>query len=284
MTEVTADILQKIYKPRDPQTHKYDFGHLLIIGGSKLYHGSPALSALAAYRSGVDLVTVVAPKRAANAIASLSSDLITYPLDCDYISPQNLAEVFQNLEKKSAVVIGGGIELKDESIKFILELLEKLPASLPAVLDAGAIHAVARKKEVIAGKPFVLTPHAHEFRVLSGIEVSNDLDERAAATLRVAAELNTTILLKGSIDIISNGKDIAINKTGNPYMTVGGTGDTLAGICGSLLAQEIEAFDAACAAAYINGRAGDLAAAEFGPSLTASDLLRFIPKVVWQKN
>lgn len=280
MTEVTSDILSNIYKPRDPDAHKYDFGHLLVVGGSKLYHGSPALSALAAYRSGVDLVTVVAPVRAANAIASLSPDLITYPIDCDYFSPQNLAEVFEHLEKKSAVEIGGGIELKDESMKFVLEFFKKV--DLPVVLDAGAIHAVAKKKEVVFGKPLVLTPHTYEFKVLSGIEVSNDLDERAAATLRVAAELKTTILLKGPVDIISNGKDIAINKTGNPYMTVGGTGDTLAGICGSLLAQKVEPFTAACAAAFINGRAGDLAAAKFGPFLMASDLLNFIPQIIIQ--
>jgi len=278
MIEVTANILQKIYKPRDPQAHKYDFGHLLVVGGSKLYHGSPALSALAAYRSGVDLATIIAPKRAADAIASLSPDLITYPLDCDYFSAQNLSEVSQHLPQKTAVVIGGGIELKDESIKFILEFLDKV--DLPVVLDAGAIHAVAKKKEVIAAKPFVLTPHAYEFKVLTGIKASDSLNERAATVQKMARKLQTTILLKGPIDIISNGKEIAINKTGNVFMTVGGTGDTLAGICGSLLAQGIEIFGAACAAAYINGRAGDLAAARFGRGLIASDLINFIPQAI----
>lgn len=278
MIEVTADILQKIYKPRKLNVHKYDFGHLLVVGGSKLYHGSPALSALSAYRTGVDLVTIVAPFRAANAIASLSPDLITYPIDCDYFSPQNLAEVFKHLQKKSAVAIGGGIELKDESVKFILEFLQRV--DLPVVLDAGAIHAVAKKKEVTTNRAFVLTPHANEFKALTGIKVSDSLNERATAVQRTAEELKTTILLKGPVDIISDGKNTAINKTGNPFMTVGGTGDTLAGICSSLLAQGVEVFDAACAAAFINGRAGDLAAEKFGQSLMASDLLNFIPQAI----
>ena len=285
MIEVTADILQKIYKPRKPNVHKYDFGHLLVVGGSKLYHGSPALAGLAAYRSGVDLVTIVAPTRAANAIASLSPDLITYPIDCDYFTIKNLEEVCTHLKQKTAVVIGGGIEVNNESMKFILEFLEKvsLPAEsagLSAVLDAGAIHAVAKQKEVVSGKPFVLTPHAYESRVLSGIEVADNLDKRITTVQKIAEELKTTILLKGPIDVISDGEKIALNKTGNPYMSVGGTGDTLVGICGSLLAQGIETFDAACAGAFINGRAGDLTAAEFGQSLMASDLIEFIPSVV----
>lgn len=282
MDEITSEILQKIYQPREVNVHKYDFGHLLIVGGSKLYHGSPALSALSAYRSGVDLVTIVAPRRAANAIAALSPDLITYPLDCDYFSIKNLDEVCSHLKQKTAVLIGGGIGREIITLDFILAFLEKI--DLPTVIDADGIHAVARQKDILAGRPFILTPHAHEFKVLSGIEISDNLEKRTATVQRTAEELETTILLKGPLDIISDGSKTVFNKTGNPFMTVGGTGDTLAGICGSLLAQGREIFAAVCAAAFINGRAGDLAAERFGPSLMASDLIEFIPKVIWQKN
>ncbi len=190
----------------------------------------------------------------------------------------------QHLKEKTAVVIGGGIEVNNETTKFILEFLEKVDlhaqAGLPMVLDAGAIHAVAKQKKIVSSRPFVLTPHAYEFKILSGIEVADNLDKRITTVQKIAEELKTTILLKGPVDVISDGEKVALNKTGNPCMTVGGTGDTLAGICGSLLAQGIEIFDAVCAAAYINGRAGDLAAAKFGPSLMASDLIEFIPSVV----
>ncbi len=96
----------------------------------------------------------------------------------------------------------------------------------------------------------------------------------------LAAKLKTTVLLKGHVDIISDGKQITINKTGNPYMTLGGTGDTLAGICGALLARGIKPFDAACAAAWINGAAGDAVLKATGPGFFASEMVDFIPKVI----
>jgi len=92
--------------------------------------------------------------------------------------------------------------------------------------------------------------------------------------------LNCIIALKGHVDVISDGKKVAVNKTGNPFMTVGGTGDTLTGICGALLARGVEPFEAACAACYINGSAGDLAAKEFKEGLMASDLINEIPKII----
>jgi NAD(P)H-hydrate epimerase len=96
----------------------------------------------------------------------------------------------------------------------------------------------------------------------------------------VAKELGTTILLKGNTDLISDGEQTYLNKTGTPYMTKGGTGDTLAGICGALLARKVEPFEAACCAAYINGNAGKVAGMKFGEGLLASDLLEEIPKVI----
>jgi len=275
---VRASILKKIYKKRNPWSRKYDFGHLLVIGGSKRYSGSPAFNALAALRAGVDLVTIVAPERAANIIASFAPDLIVYPLDGDYLRREHLDRLIEFTKNKTAVVIGGGITRSREVIKTVLEYLKKI--DIPVVVDADAIHAIATKKEILKDKKIVLTPHAYEFEVLSGIKPTTDLNYRIKMVKDVAAIPKVTVLLKGYIDVISDGTKVAINKTGSPFLTKGGMGDSLAGICGALLARGNDCFTSACAAAYINGRAGEIAAKKLGESLTATDLISSIPKAI----
>ncbi len=280
---IDKSILKKIYKKRKVIAHKYDFGALLIIGGSKKYSGSPAFNtlaalAMAAYRCGADVVEVAAPRRAADIIASFSPDMITYPLEGDSIKKAHLKKLLKLAKNKTAAVIGGGLERKRETLETILAFLKKI--NLPCVIDADAIYAVVKNKKVLR-KNFVITPHAYEFYILTGKKVENlSLKEKIKIIKEQATKLNIIILLKGNPDIISDGKKIAINKTGNSYMTVGGTGDTLAGILGSLLAQHIDPFTATGAAAYINGKAGDLAAKEKKAALIASDLIPEIQKIV----
>ena len=279
MIKISKKILKEVYSKRKPQVHKYDFGHLLIIGGSKIYSGSPALAGLAAYRSGVDLVTLAAPERAANIIASFTPDLITYPLAGDWLVESHLPELFDLSKNETAIVIGNGLSKQPETLKTIREYLREI--KLPAVIDADAIQAIAQEKGILANRNFIITPHLQEFFVLSGRKIIKEkLAQRINLVEETAAQLKTTILLKAEIDIISDGKMTALNETGNPYMTVGGTGDTLAGICGSLLAQGVNPFKAASAAAYINGRAGDIAASKLKQSLMASDLILAISQAI----
>lgn len=282
MRFINRSILKEVYKKREKWCHKYDFGSLLVIGGSKIYSGSPAFNALAAYRSGVDLVTIVAPERAANIIATFSPDLITYPVKGDYFEPKHLKEVIEliNSSKFNACVIGGGMGRKEKTKKFILKFLEKI--EIPCVIDADAIYAVSENLSVIK-KNFVITPHSYEFYVLSKEKVGNNLEERIIKTKELAKKLKTTILLKGYIDVIADWEKYALNKTGSVYMTVGGTGDTLAGILGAILAFGVEPFKAACASAYINGKAGELASKRYGVGMLASDLINEIPRVLMQK-
>ncbi len=276
MIKITKDILKQVYRRRRLWSHKYDFGHLLIVGGSKLYSGSPVLAALAALRTGVDLVTIVAPERAANIAATFSPDLIAYPLKGDYLDRRHLKDLFKFTKGKTAVAIGSGLWRIKPVLDTTVEYMKNI--NLPCVVDADAIHAIAKAKRLNL-KNCVLTPHDYEFFALSGTKPTIELGKRIDAVKRVAREMGTTILLKGRIDIISDGEQIAVNRTGNAYMTVGGTGDTLTGICGSLLAQGIDCFTAACAAAYINGRAGDIAARKLKQSLMATDVIKAIPKV-----
>ena len=288
MIEVTKDILKSIYpsRPLNVGVRKYDYGLLLVIGGSEFYSGSPALSTLAAFRTGVDMVRIIAPKRAADIIASFSPVMAAYPLAGDWLEKKHLATLLSMAESakevsrgKAALVIGGGMGRTKETQETIVEFLTT--NSLPAVIDADAIHALAKSPQAVKGKNSVITPNTFEFYVLTGKEVYQlPEEEKIKVVQEQALKLQTTILLKGRIDIISNGQEVALNRTGSPYLSKGGTGDTLAGIAGALLARGIDAFTAAQAAAYINGLAGEIAAKKLKESLLATDLIEAISKVI----
>lgn len=295
MIEVTKDILKDIYKGRPKNSKKYDFGNLLVIGGSDFYSGSPALSSLAAFKSGVDMVKIIAPRRAADIIASFSPILAAYPLEGTHLNGKHLSILLSLTEAakevsrgKTAVVIGGGIGRSDETQEAILKYLSEI--SVPAVIDADAFYALGEKPELAlkilkAGKNFLLTPHIYEFFILTKREISKlSEEEKIKAVQEEAEHFKATILLKGPTDIISNGEETALNRTGTPYMSKGGTGDTLAGICGALLSRGISPFKAAQAAAYINGIAGELAGKKLQESLTAIDVIDEIPNVLPKVN
>jgi len=286
MKEVTKNILKEIYKARPADVRKYDFGLLIVIGGSEFYSGSPALSAMAAFKSGVDMVRIIAPKRAADIIASFSPNLAAYPLEGSWLERKHLSTLISMTESakevargNTAVVIGGGMGRTEETQNAILEYLSQV--SVPVVIDADAIHAIGKKPEIISEKNFLITPHTYEFFVLTGKEIYKlPFEEKIKMVQEEAARLQTTILLKGKTDIISDGKEVALNKTGTPYMTVGGCGDSLAGICGALMARGIDPFTTAQAAAYINGKAGEIVTQRLKEGLLATELIEAIPEVI----
>ncbi len=271
---VKKSILAEIYPPRDKFSFKGRYGKLLVIGGSSLYSGAPALNALAAYRAGCDLVTVVAPQRAADIVAGFAPDIITHALPGSHIALAHLETVGAFLNINKAFVIGGGMDRSKEPLAFVKAFLRH--SMLPGVVDADAIHAIVGK----LNENVVVTPHVSEFYVMTGEKLTNDIHERERKVKGAAKKFHCTIVLKGSVDVISDGKHVFTNTTGNPYMTVGGTGDTLAGICGALLARGVEPLKAACAATYINGAAGDLAATTWKDGMMASDLLPSIATVI----
>ncbi len=286
MIEITKDTVKKIFPLRSLDSKKYDYGLLIVIGGSDFYSGSPALSAMAAFKSGVDMVRIIAPKRAADIIAGFSPILAAYPLEGKWLEKKHVATLIAMTESakavaggNTAVVIGGGMGRSKETQEAILEYLSQV--SVPVVIDADAIHAVGGRPEIIAGRNFLITPHTYEFFVLTGKEVYKLPDEEKIKLVESEADrLKTTILLKGKIDIISNGKETALDRAGTPYMTVGGTGDTLAGICGALMSRKIDSFVAAQAGAFINGKAGEIAASKWKDAMTATDLIEAIPEAI----
>ena len=267
-------------KSRSPEAHKGNFGRLLVIGGSKVFSGAPALAALAALRTGVDIVTVAAPEKAAIAISSMSPALITTKLKGKNLNPDNLSTLKELLESATAVVLGPGLGLNSETKDATKQIFEQLEKTMtPLLLDADGLKAFADFKRMV-DLPLVLTPHAREYEILTGNKLPISMEERAEKVQKNARKLGATILLKGPVDLISDGEKTKFNFTGNPGMTVGGTGDVLSGVVGGLLAMGTDAFSAAVAGAFINGAAGDFVASKKGYHMIPTDLLEYIPYVM----
>jgi len=269
-------------KDRAPGSHKGDFGRLLVVGGCPRYVGAPALVALGALRAGVDLAIVAAPEKVAWAINAISPDIITVKLPCEVISSKVLEQLGEEIRNSSGIVLGPGMGNKPETLMAVPKIIRLAgEAKVPVVVDADAIKALSKDPSAMRDANCVVTPHGGEFKILTGAELPEEINARAEVAKQHAKSLGATILLKGNVDIIASpdGK-VKLNSTGNPGMTVGGTGDVLSGILGALLAQGSDPFKAAVAAAFINGYAGDLAAQEKGFQLVASDLLDKIPSVI----
>jgi hydroxyethylthiazole kinase-like uncharacterized protein yjeF len=270
-----------IMRPRLRESHKGDHGRVLIIGGNELYTGAPTLSALAALRVGVDLVYIAAPQQTARDIASFSPSFITIKLKGTHLKPTDTTILTPFFEKVDAVVLGPGLGLHGETVdavKSIVELVDTLNVSL--LLDADGLKAFSKIKRKLQ-TPLVLTPHSGEYEILMGEALPNTLGKRVKAVCSAAKEVNGVILMKGPIDLVTDGTKVKLNELiHNPGMTVGGTGDVLSGIVGGLLAQGIDPFRAASAGVFINGAAGDFAAHEKGYHLLPTDLIEWIPTVM----
>ncbi|MDZ7688772.1 MAG: NAD(P)H-hydrate dehydratase [Halobacteriales archaeon] len=253
---------------RDPTSHKGDHGKVVVVGGGP-YTGAPALTALAALRAGADLAKVVAPETAAETVASFSPDLITRPLEGDLLKPEHVEDVADEAEDADVTVVGPGLGADEGTLRAVRELLPRLDH---AVVDADAlreIDAVSDDAEIIA------TPHAGEL-ARHVDEVPEDWRERRGVVRDFARDKGIVTLLKGHYDVVSDGEKTRVSRTGNPGMTVGGTGDVLAGVCASLSAR-LGAFDAACIGVFANGRAGDAVVEERGYGMTATDLVEAVP-------
>ena len=158
--DITKAFVKKLLPPRPDWSRKGDNGRLLVIAGSRTYTGSPALVALSAIRSGCDWVDVFSPKRSADTVATFSPDLITHPQRGDFLNSWHLNDAFFLSKRDSAIVIGNGLGRRKETEIFITEFLKK--TEKPCVIDADAIHAIA-KKEFLLKPQFILTPNGYEF-------------------------------------------------------------------------------------------------------------------------
>lgn len=280
LTYVGPGELTVFYPRPAKKSHKGDNGVVLIIGGGP-YIGAPALSGLAALRTGVDLVYIATPQRSWKSVAAFSPNFIVKDLTHDMLTKADLPHIEQLLEKCTGVILGPGLGAATETEEAITLLIQRIIAEKkPLVLDADAIKPVGEHLELIKDSLTVVTPHVGEFKKLTGVTLNQDLDTRIALVNEWAAKLGVTIFLKGYIDVLSNGKTVKQNKVHNEAMTVGGTGDVLAGIIGALLSKGIQPFEAVRVAAFLNGEAGNQAFQKKSYGLLATDIIDEIPNVL----
>lgn len=275
--------LRLALKPRSAHSHKGENGRLLVVGGSSRYVGAPSLSALAALKVGVDLVTVAVPYSITSAVRAYSPDLIVVPLPAEgVLSPACIPAILREAQAADAVVVGMGLGQEEETKAAVLDLVNKLnEAGKPAVIDADALKALGGVRKELALKNAVLTPHSGEFLALTGNRLPSEeevgWEGRLETVKRWAKCLNTTILLKSRYDIITDGEKFKIKTIGNAGMTAGGTGDVLAGIVGALMSRGGAPFRSAVGASFLNSYAGDLLEAEIGQHYSAEDLVHMLP-------
>lgn len=266
-----------LYPKPGAESHKGQNGRVLIVGGGP-FTGAPALVAYGALGVGADLAHIAVPAVAAQVVASYSPAFIVHPLGGTHLLPEDVRRVVELTTKADAVAIGPGLGDAKDTLQAVREVVRSV--SLPIVLDADAIKAVAAEPALLRGKGAVVTPHSREFLALTGQTLPASPDERAPMVQEAAEALGVTILLKGHVDLVSEGTRTKFNYTGNPGMTVGGTGDVLCGVVGGLLSKGMAPYDAARLAAFTNGYAGDLAFKEKSYGLTAADVADNIGRVL----
>jgi NAD(P)H-hydrate epimerase len=263
---------------RNKDAHKGDAGRVLVIGGGP-YTGAPALTGISAMRSGVDLAFVATPETIATAVAIYSPNIIVKPLSGDVLSPEHVPELLAQSRNVDCVAIGPGLGAAPETMEAVEKLIARMER--PLVIDADAIAVCGRRPRILRGRSGVVTPHAGEFKKLTGRTLpKEDLDGRARMVKEAASKLKMTVLQKGPVDVISDGRFVKLNRTGNDAMTVGGTGDVLTGLVAGLIAQKATPFAAARIGAFTAGLAGDLAFEEKSYGLLATDVIDKIPLVL----
>lgn len=254
---------------RKRDTHKSNYGKILIFGGSVGYTGAVSMCARAAIRSGAGLVSVGVPKEIYPIIAEKMDEPMPFPMDL----PLRYESVAHKLAASTVCVIGPGLGRSDDALRFARDVLQH--SEIPTLVDADALFAVKDALHLLRGK--IITPHAGEFARLGGTLTGN----HAADALDFSEKHGCITVLKGPETAIAfpDGK-VYISRGGNPGMAVGGSGDVLAGIIGGLLGQ-LPVEQAVIAGVCIHGAAGDLCADRLGEySMTPSDMIEALPYVI----
>ena len=267
-----------VLRRREKSSHKGDNGRILIVGGGP-FAGAPALSALASLRTGADWVTIATPRNVAPIIASVSPNLIVQPLSGSILTEDDVSPVLNLMRMHDVLVIGMGLGAAEETKRAVKSIIEDESVK-KAVVDADGLYGLDLPLKASKSKQVIITPHAGEFSKMGAQNPPADGEERLEFIREFSLRNRVVTLLKAAHDVISDGKRIKVNVTGNAGMTVGGTGDVLSGITGALFATSGDAFEVATAAAFISGSAGDAAFRDKGLSLLATDVVEAIPAIL----
>ena len=279
--KTSRELLLKALPKRDAWAHKGNFGRVLVLSGSVGYTGAPVLAASAALRTGSGLIFVMTPQSVYPIVAGKLIEPMVFPCpDRDgKLSLAGLDAILQRLSTCDACLIGPGLGQSDE-IRALVQAVLKHSQS-PVVLDADGLNVLSGHIDILRETtcPVILTPHEGEFARLLG--AAPERDTRLSAAKKLAADTSSIVLLKGHETVVTDGRTVYLNQTGNPGMATGGSGDVLAGVILSLLGQKVEPLLAAACGAWLHGAAGDLCEKEFGQyGLTPMDLVQAVPRLL----
>ncbi len=281
---ITSSDVAACIKRRPRRSHKGTYGHALLVGGGPGFSGAISLAAMAACRSGAGLVSVLAPSALAGTVAVRVPEAMVHA--CSMTATGSLAgdalgQVFgkDGMSAFSAVLIGPGLTTHPDGRQLVAAVLR---SAVPVVvLDADVLTLLAAEPGLMATKRdgLILTPHPGEMARLSGCSTDAVERDRFAAARQAAERFGAVMVLKGAGTVVADRERLAVNLTGNPGMATGGTGDVLAGLLTGLAAQGMGAFDAASAAVFLHGCAGDdVARGSSQAGLTALALADAIPR------
>ncbi|MHC4109823.1 MAG: NAD(P)H-hydrate dehydratase [Planctomycetota bacterium] len=269
-------------KPRAIDAHKGDFGKVCIIAGSVGMSGAAALAGRATLLCGAGLVRVATPKSALAIVASIEPSFTTIALPENHmgqISAKAINTILDAASENDALAFGPGIGVSGELQSVLQSLLEQ--KQLRLIIDADGLNNLAKIKDwpVKLKAELILTPHPGEMkRLWSGVfreELPGDRQEQA---VQLAQQTKTVVALKGAGTVVTDGRKVYVNQTGNPGMATAGAGDVLTGAIAALMGQGLNNFDATVLGVYIHGLAGDIAAEKVGQvSLMATDIIETLP-------
>jgi len=273
-----GDLLPNL-KSRIIDTHKGEFGRVLVIGGSKNYSGAPAYASLTCIHFGCDLVISYVPEIIGDVIRSYSPNMIVRTSPGKWLTTKASEEILWLMDWANAIIIGPGLGTEPATEELIVKLLENSnKADKSLVIDADALKLVKPHLDLIKGRNVILTPHEGELKIMTDTDLPpyDKIEKRGIEVFNIAKKLDVTLLAKGPFDYISNGNMLKINKTGCPEMSIGGTGDVLAGLCASFLTTGSNPYQAACSAAFLNGYLGEYCKETIGPRFTTIDMINNI--------
>ena len=266
---------------RPVDSHKRDFGHVLVVAGSRGMSGAAVLAGTAALRGGAGLVTVAVPESVWQIVAGSNPALMTLPLH-DHVGrfgEDALRPLMDAASRADVVVLGPGLGRSDSLTHLVVNFVAACPK--PMVIDADALNALGKLPMVLRNTPAsrILTPHPGEFARLIGRESDEIGDQREQLAGSFVTEFGIVLVLKGHATFVTDGKQSYRNSTGNPGLATAGTGDVLAGLIGALIGQKLEPFAAAQLGVYLHGLAGDLARDTLGEAgVTAPDVVEYLPR------
>jgi hydroxyethylthiazole kinase-like uncharacterized protein yjeF len=267
---------RELITPRTPDTHKGDYGHVLIVAGSRGKTGAAHLAAIGALRSGAGLVTVATPACCLPIVAAMAPEYMTAPIReiGDELDPEAVDHVIEMA--RDVVAVGPGLGQGPATKEFIFNFVDR--ATTPIVLDADALNAFSSDPDRLMGRDgraVIITPHPGEMARLVGMSTDEVQASRLEIARNFAVAHHVYVVLKGHRTLIATPDEkVFINPTGNPGMATGGTGDVLTGVIAAWLAQLLDAEAACKLGVYLHGMAGDLAETDEGEvAMTATDVV-----------